>query len=228
MNNLILIKKNYITYLLFDWPDRFFRLVRHFVAVIFKSVSNPFPSKGVGEWFFDFVFYLGDALLLPEFYRLLSGAFYCNLRSMTDRELFLARTIFGDTIDYKRVRINSKARLISAKYAEAYVTFNTIHYHNKIRDAVFIHEMTHIWQYQRFGSIYISKALQAQKSTEGYDFGGVEGLYNALTTGKKLTEFNFEQQAEIIEAFFSSFEQWDNLSLMHKSTLDYYYQQLYS
>jgi hypothetical protein len=57
----------------------------------------------------------------------------------------------------------------------------------------------HILQYQRMGSIYIYESLKAQRSKEGYDYGGPDGLYANMLMHKKLVHYNFEQQAEIIE-----------------------------
>lgn len=218
--------KNHINYLIYDWPVRISRLLRHIISPILRSKANPFPSHNILEWFLDFAMYMMDVLLFPEIHRVILRIFNWHVRPLNDRELMLARPIFNDNIDYNRVLINNKARLISPKLAIAYVTFNTIHYHSILSDDVFIHEMTHIWQYQHFGSIYISKALKAQKNIEGYDYGGVEGLYHAVNTGKKLLDFNFEQQAEIIEEHFRTSLKKQSESVMKMTVYDYYKRQL--
>lgn len=174
----------------------------------------------------DFTMYLMDVLLFPEIHRVILRILNWHVRPLSERELMLARPIFNNNIDYNRILINNKARLISPKVAVAYVTFNTIHYHSILSDDVFIHEMTHIWQYQHFGSIYISKALKAQKNVEGYNYGGVEGLYHAVNTGKKLLDFNFEQQAEIIEGHFRASLSKESESVMKLTVYDYYKRQL--
>ena len=208
------------------WVIRLKRLTKHVVYPIFKSKRNPFPSAGIIEWLIDFWFYFMDALLFPELYQFVQRLFFRNIRRMNDHEIDLAVSIFGSAIDYNRVFINNKAWLINPKYALAYVTFNTINYREDISNPIFIHEMTHIWQYQHFGSIYIAKALKAQRSTAGYDYGGTEGLYQAFQSGKALTDFNFEQQAEIIEDFYRSSLDTNQASPMQAMVYGYYHQQL--
>ncbi len=212
--------------LLTDWLIRLKRLAKHGVYPIFKSKKNPFPPIGIIEWFIDFWFYFIDVLLFPELYQFVQQLFFRNIRHMNDYESELATSIFGSTIDYNRVFINNKASLISSKYAFAYVTFNTINYRNDISNPIFIHEMAHIWQYQHFGSIYIAKALKAQRSAEVYDYGGIEGLYQAFQKGKALTDFNFEQQAEIIEDFYRSSLDTNRPSPMQAMVYGYFHQQL--
>jgi hypothetical protein len=71
-----------------------------------------------------------------------------------------------------------------------------------MHDSLLVHEMMHVWQYQHLGVIYIPKALSAQYSLMKYDYGGKPGLMQAVEDGKKLLDFNFEQQAEIITDYF--------------------------
>lgn len=67
-----------------------------------------------------------------------------------------------------------------------------------------IHELTHVWQYQRLGWRYLILALYAQfRYKEGaYDFGGEEGLRNSFENGMSLNHFNLEQQGEITRTYY--------------------------
>lgn len=49
--------------------------------------------------------------------------------------------------------------------------------------------------------MYIFRALSAQRSKEGYDYGGVEALYIAMIERKQFEDFNFEQQGSIVEDY---------------------------
>lgn len=71
-----------------------------------------------------------------------------------------------------------------------------------MHEALLIHELVHVWQYERLGSVYIPLALKAQHSKEGYDYGGVQALQQALATGRDLLDFNLEQQADIVADYF--------------------------
>lgn len=86
---------------------------------------------------------------------------------------------------------------------------------------VLIHELVHVWQYQHFGAVYIGKALKAQKSKEGYNYGGMENLYHQMLKGNTLTHFNFEQQAEILEDYYRALSE-SNHSPMVKNVFGYY------
>lgn len=67
-----------------------------------------------------------------------------------------------------------------------------------------IHELTHAWQYQRMGWGYILKALRAQfaAGAQAYDFGGEEGLRQALAASHSFLDFNPEQQGDICRSYY--------------------------
>ena len=83
--------------------------------------------------------------------------------------------------------------------AQAYVLFNSINYDRYIDEATLVHETVHIWQYQNVGSMYLGRALLAQRLKDPYDFGGVVQLYNDVIRQKPFLSYNFEQQGAIIE-----------------------------
>ncbi|MCO6464261.1 MAG: hypothetical protein J5I52_08940 [Saprospiraceae bacterium] len=210
-----------------DWLKRWERLFRHFLGVVFKKASNPFPPSGIVEWLADTSIYLLDVLLVPEIYQGIFKLMDKNIRSLTEEEIDLARSIYKDTIRYEAVRMNPNDRLLTKNVAIAFVSFNIINYKHQIRKEVFIHELMHIWQYQHFGSIYIARALKAQRSREGYDYGGVESLYDAMISGKKLTSYNFEQQAEMMEDYYRHQCLNKNLHPMVAQTYEYFTGQIH-
>ncbi|MEL6945484.1 MAG: hypothetical protein AAFO82_22755, partial [Bacteroidota bacterium] len=56
--------------------------------------------------------------------------------------------------------------------------------------------------YQHLGAAYIPRALWAQRTQEGYNYGGVTALQMAIQTNKKFWEFNYEQQGDIVADYF--------------------------
>ena len=62
--------------------------------------------------------------------------------------------------------------------------------------------MTHVWQYQKMGAIYIPHALRAQYSQMGYNYGGISALRDCQEKGKSFLSFNFEQQGDIISDYY--------------------------
>jgi hypothetical protein len=67
-----------------------------------------------------------------------------------------------------------------------------------------IHELTHVWQFQRDGWIYFFEALwtQLKYGPDSYAYGWETGLIEARANGKKLWDFNREQQGDIVKHFY--------------------------
>jgi hypothetical protein len=123
-----------------------------------------------------------------------------NSRSLTVGEIDLARSIFGDCVDY------SKVRLIRGKWwpfqprNAAMAPMGNIYFHpvgggwsedfaneSVRRQAFFIHEMVHVWQAQTKGRFYLP--LMRHPFCR-YDY--------QLTPGKPFDRYGLEQQAEIV------------------------------
>lgn len=125
-------------------------------------------------------------------------------RHLSREEIELARTVFGDSLDYARIRfIPSEGRGLDWR-----VVGNTIreptgfNIENGYMAHTFIHELTHVWQYQHFGSSYISRSLFA-------NLGGIiaEGSRGAayeyrVVPGQSFFEYTVEQQAMIAQHYF--------------------------
>jgi hypothetical protein len=182
-------------------PSRVKRLGIH-MSPFQRGYNNPFPPTSIKEWFTDSFFYIIDIVGMPEWFQIIHHITNWKIRRITPEEKTLGYQIFGDSIDYDLVKVNSHSTWANKKFALAYVSFNIINYKKKIKKETFIHELMHVWQFQNYGSIYIARAIKAQLSKEGYDYGGVENLYQGMLCGKKLVEFNFEQQADIIEDYY--------------------------
>jgi hypothetical protein len=192
----------------------------------YSSRTNVFVPSNIREWFTDGLLYIIDVIAIPEMYQSIMRLFNWHTRPLHEEEIELAKSIFGDNISYDRVSINSTAKFGIKKIAIAYVSFNTINYDKKIKKEIFIHEMVHIWQYQHFGSIYIARAIKAQRSKEGYDYGGPSNLYTMMLKGARLIDFNFEQQADIIEDYYKLTINPDKAGPIIVSIYQYYAAQL--
>jgi hypothetical protein len=162
-----------------------------------------FPYPATLPWkLLEGGFRLAGLLFIPEFLMLLNRMFKHGTRRLTAREIALARSVFGDAIDYRKVRVDERSHIGCRQYHFAYVGFNVINCWGNLSDAHFIHEMVHIWQYQHLGAVYIPRALWAQRTVEGYDYGGVEHLRRAVEEGRGFLDFNYEQQGDIVADYF--------------------------
>lgn len=168
------------------------------------------PERIKGAWGYyvmDLFCYLMEVFCIPIFFILGHYVFLdkSRLRSLTPEEKVLVRSVFGDQIDVSYVLLNPAMSMRVRKFAYAYVTLNMVHFDQSISDSILLHEMMHVYQYQRYGVVYAFRALAAQRSEEKYDYGGAMGLFDAMVQGKRLDEFNFEQQAQIVEDYYCVF-----------------------
>ncbi len=124
-------------------------------------------------------------------------------RNLRSSEITLARSVFGNSIDYTRIN------LIPTSILQWRTVGNTIRVPNdfSITDSymaeTFIHEMTHVWQYQHEGTSYISTSLSDQ--LVGYIQTGSRNAAYAYTIvpGKTFFEYRVEQQAMMVQTYFN-------------------------
>jgi hypothetical protein len=127
-----------------------------------------------------------------------------SARPLTPGEVALARSIFGDAIDYGRVRIvRGKWWPLQPRGIVMAPTGN-IHFHpadprwsedfaeeRLALQGLFIHEMTHVWQAQTRGRYYLP-LMRHPFCRYGY----------ALREGWRFDRYGLEQQAEIVRHAF--------------------------
>ncbi|PTS79694.1 vgr related protein [Sphingomonas sp. HMWF008] len=125
-----------------------------------------------------------------------------SARPLTSAEIDLARSVFGDAIDYAPVRIEQRKWAFFQPRETVMAPTGCIHFHPKgtrYRDdfacgnlddqGLLIHELTHIWQSQ--SGIYLP--LRRHPFCR-YDY--------AVHVGWPLKRYGIEQQAEIVRHTF--------------------------
>ena len=155
----------------------------------------PLSSSVVNTRWLDCLFQLLDLLFVFDAYEAISNRLNPSLRRLTQLEYDHLYLIFGDSVPYARIRIDERAYLGPRSHHFYYVSFHTINSWGPIPLAILVHEVMHVWQYVHGGACYISRALAAQRTPEGYDYGG----RGKLTATRHIGEFNYEQQASIVE-----------------------------
>lgn len=182
-------------------PLRLFRFFRHLAV----GTTSLFTKKEVEilAWWQDFAFYLVDLLFLPEIFETILDFGKWKTRPLSPMEKQQADSVFGEAIKLDSVRIDDRARIGCRKRSIAYVSFYTVNSWGKLLPTTLIHELVHVWQYQKLGSVYIPQALRAQRSRAGYNYGGLEVLRDSKLKNGKITDFNLEQQAEIVSDYFA-------------------------
>ncbi len=114
----------------------------------------------------------------------------------------MPKNVFGNSINYSRVRIDEKAQIGCRHWHFLYVSFYTYKCLGKFDGALLIHELVHVWQFQHFGGYIFRGQSEPYIQKEGYDYGGVSELKRALKEGKAFFDFNYEQQADIVTDYF--------------------------
>ncbi len=125
-------------------------------------------------------------------------------RPLTGGEITLARTIFGDAIDYSIVTIRRRKWFPFQPRRTTMAPRGRIHFHpggsaycddfaaqSLVRQGLFIHEMTHVWQTQTRGEWYL---VLNRMPLCRYDY--------SLKPGWNLERYGIEQQAEIVKHAF--------------------------
>jgi len=66
------------------------------------------------------------------------------------------------------------------------------------------HELTHVWQFQHQGWLYLWRALRAQFRDKqfAYNYEGEEGLKKSRKKSKIFKQFNPEQQGNIVQDYY--------------------------
>jgi len=189
--------KSRLTFIVVSYLIRCKRLFCH---LIFQKSVYKIPSDRWYDWPVDLGFYIFDVLLIPDLADMLMNG-YKRMRQLSNEELEMVHELFAANIRTNQVYIWEKAKPLKKGLYHAFVSFNTIQSIKPLSLPILIHEMVHVWQYQRFGSVYIYRALKAQQSNAGYNYGGFKKLLATRELNKDLVSFNFEQQAEIMEDY---------------------------
>ena len=125
-------------------------------------------------------------------------------RSLTSGEIALARSVFGDAIDYAKVRLVRRRWWPFQPRNVAMAPCGNIHFHPRGHlwsddfsreplhvQGFFIHEMTHVWQAQTRGRLYLP-LMRHPFCRYRY----------RVVPGRPFDRYGLEQQAEIVRHAF--------------------------
>ncbi len=153
-------------------------------------------------WFAELFILILEVFGIGELYETITDFLKTKTRPLADWEVKMATSIYGDSINYQLVRIDETAWAGPKQFHFCYVSFNLINSWKPMSHHILIHELMHIWQYQRMGAIYMVRALSAQHTKMGYNYGGIDAIRAKMDIGETLLDFNFEQQADVVADCF--------------------------
>ena len=132
-------------------------------------------------------------------------------RGLTEDEIANARSMYGDKIDYSKVRVITGGDMtfwgkILTHKGDAVVWGNTIYFPNdKEKNTMYsqdrdsgwlVHEMGHVYQYQEHGWSYVPRSAwdQVTKGKDAYKY--------EIKPGKDFSKYGIEQQADIVRDYY--------------------------
>lgn len=123
-------------------------------------------------------------------------------RPLSDGETRLANSVFGDALDYKKVRIAQRKFAFFQPANIVMAPRGTIHFHPECTAycsdfasaaialrALFIHELVHVWQHQQGVNLILRRHPFCR-----YDY--------AIKPGQPFRKYGLEQQAMLVEHAF--------------------------
>jgi hypothetical protein len=139
-----------------------------------------------------------------------------NKRHLTSGEIQEVQLVFGSALKTDNVTVSEGGLMTVGGYARTVP--NHIYFPSgSIRMPLMIHELTHVWQYQRgegWGSL---PGMIWEAVVGNYDYGGEEGLKQARVSGQSFSDFTTEQQGDILQHYYerlklrmdtSAFDPW--------------------
>jgi len=125
-------------------------------------------------------------------------------RPLTEGEIALARSLFGDAIDYERVKLvrrkwwpfQSRGIVMAPTgniyfHPESHLWSEDFSHERLSLQGLFIHEMTHVWQAQKRGRFYL---VLMRHPFCRYTY--------QLAEGRPFDRYGLEQQAELVRHRF--------------------------
>ncbi len=122
---------------------------------------------------------------------------------LTPKQLTELRKVFGDSIDYERVRLKVGRLGLLSLPGRPFVLGHTLYVPRTDSAArhlpmhLLIQEMGHVWQYQTGGTDYVCETLWSQWFGEGSDWR------TALDAGRSWGELDPEQQVRLLKVAYA-------------------------
>ena len=155
------------------------------------------------------IFQVLDVLQVPRLLEIILHLLV-NVTRLTAEEVEAAGQVLGpNAIDYPAARVG-EGRLLPIYFMinrnRATTLFHTILLPSKGRHTrghldLFVHELVHVYQFEKVGSLYIWQAIKAQMGA-GYRYGELDGLEERRKDGQTFSDFNREQQGQVAQDYY--------------------------
>ncbi len=194
-------------------PVRLLRFAKHFTVLPVAPATLPLHKLWVVPllWMGGFLCKLLDILGWVELNQAFWQLFKRQTRHLTPLELHEAQLVYGsNTLPWQQIRIDEYSVLAKTgaffrgSHQLGLCLFYTINFTRPLNCTPgnsdmswLIHELIHVYQMYKLGSVYLIEATYAQH-TLGYNYGGYAGLQQ----GKPFAALNREQQGDIVQDYY--------------------------
>lgn len=184
-------------------PELIIQIVKHGFSGLGKWLGAKLVAGAA--WVGTVVLRVLDLIGFPEIGELLLHLF-SSVRKLTSEEKAAGKSVLGSgAIRWNDVRVGSGGVLDliwKVNDGRPFTSWHTINAPPGTPLHTMVHELTHVYQYERVGTLYMAQALHAQatRGAGAYVYGD---LVAHRTAGKKYSEFNREEQAQIADDYYS-------------------------
>lgn len=216
-----------------DFPIRAGRLLRTLVrainAILFfvPELLDAIRHRELGSWLRTKFGRFADWLhqLLTQLFDLFGGPeiaeFLIHLTTKTspltgDEIAIISRILGPQAMRYGDVRVVEGGLfdlIFRLNGGLAFATWHSINLprtgrHTRQNRGIVVHELTHVYQYERVGTRYLGEAIYMLIKTKRdcYNYGGTQGLMVACAVGRQYRHYNREQQAMITQDYYNRSE----------------------
>lgn len=152
-------------------------------------------------YLFELPFLVLDVIGFSEMVGFFQSVFNKSTRGLSADELNMATSIFGNSIQYHKIKIDEQFTVGTNRGKNIYVLFYQVNALGGMSLSTLMHELMHIAQFEQIGSVYIFRNLIAQWSMEKYNYGGLIAIKNIILEPIRLHLLNYEQRAEIVSDY---------------------------
>ena len=164
------------------------------------------------DWWHHFITQIFDLFGGPEI-----GEFLMHLVTkttpLTPQEINMIASVLGENAfrfgDIRVVEGGLFDLIFKLNGNLAFATWHSINLptngnHTRANLPIVVHELTHVYQYEKVGTRYLGEAIYMLIKTKRdcYNYGGIAGLTDACSVGICYRDFNREQQAKITQDYF--------------------------
>ncbi len=188
-------------------------------------------NRGIPSWLHQFLIGLHDLFGMPELIEFFFRA-VTHSTPLTDEEKEMVTKVLGpNALRFEDIRVLEGGLLslifrLNGNFAFAFchsvcmprTSYSEKHQgHVRANRPIVMHELTHVYQYEQIGARYLGEAIYILIKTKRdcYDYGGREGLAEARAKNKRYADFNREQQAMIVQHYFTIMDRGGDTAVYH-------------